>query len=282
MVFKKRENKKIKIVGIFLLVLVVLTVLGGMFRQYINRKWREVGRFTVIVVEENKLIVKSIDPITSEAVAVDLPADLQISTVAGRGEWKVGVLPKLADKYGNQWLGDSVANFLGISYTALGSELNWWDKISWKGLENKAVWKVVPLDKLGYITEGLEADSQKVLGLDSQWNNKVSDLFLSSELAQEDSSITVVNSTNIAGLGSKAARVLGNSGLRVTMVKSEVDLNVDRCELQLNKIEIETEKVKFIQDVFDCMIIENDNYSNGEMQLKIGKQFGRFLFGEEV
>lgn len=282
MVFKKKENKKIKLVGIFLLVLVVLTVLGGLFRQYSDRKWREVGRFTLILIEDNKLIVKSIDPITSEAVAVDLPSDLQITTVAGRGEWKVGVLPKLAEKYGNKWLGDSVANFLGISYTALESELNWWDKISWRGMENKAVWKVVPLDKLGYITEGLEADSQKVLGLDSQWNNKVSDLFLSSELAKENSSITVVNSTNIAGLGSKAARVLGNSGLRVTMVRSEVDLNVDRCELQLNKSELESEEIKFIQDVFDCTIVENENYANGEMQLKIGKQFGRFLFGDEI
>lgn len=282
MVFKKRENRKIKIVGVFLFVLMILTVLGGMYRQYSERKWREVGRFTVILVHEEKMVIKSIDPITSEAVSVDLPADLQITTVGGRGEWKVGVLAKLSEKYGDEWLGDSVANFLGIPYTALESQLNWWDKISWRRLEGKAVWKVVPLDKLGYITEGLEADSQKVLGLDSQWNNKVSDLFLSSELAREESSITVINSTNIAGLGSRVARLLGNSGLRVTMVKTEVDVNLDKCELQLNKEELETEKVKFIQNEFDCTLVENDNLSNGEMQIKIGKQFARFLLGEEI
>ena len=101
-------------------------------------EWDGRSRFTVISIGDT-VKVESIDPAVSGGMRFTLPGNLELETVGGRGKWRAEVLAKLAQKYGKKWAADSVANYLGIGYTAEKSELGMVEK--WRGGKSEVEWR---------------------------------------------------------------------------------------------------------------------------------------------
>ena len=91
---------------------VVALMLGGAIMlvvSYKGRRWEGRERFTVIQLGP-PVVVASFDPQTGRGIKIELPDELEIETVGGRGTWRLGVLLKAGEA---RWAADSVAEALG-------------------------------------------------------------------------------------------------------------------------------------------------------------------------
>lgn len=175
--------------------------------------WDGKSRFTVVSIGD-AVKVESVDPAISGGVRFELPGNLEVETVGGKGKWRVEVLGKLAKKYGVRWAADSVADYLGIGYTAEKGGLWWW----WKRRETE--WREVDMVTEGLVREVTEVDGQKVLVTSENWEPSVRKWFVSGAIANENLSVEVENASGVDGAGINAARMIETAGIKVDKVES--------------------------------------------------------------
>lgn len=196
--------------------LVVLLAAGGLavgIWTTVRQKWDGKSRFTVVSIGES-VMVESIDPEVSGGLRVTLPGNLELETVGGRGKWRVEALAKLAQKYGARWAADSVANYLGIGYTAEKGGIWWW----WR--TRGAEWREVDMVGERLVREVAEVDGQKVLVLSENWEPAARKWFVSGKIANENLSVEIENASGVDGAGNNAARMMETAGIKVDNVES--------------------------------------------------------------
>jgi hypothetical protein len=256
--------------------------LGEVINDYLNRRWDGVNRFTMIVINKNNSSVQvlSIDPETNQPVRINLPGDMEVNTVSGRGVWKIKSLVALSAKYGYVWAADSIANYLGISYTAVREKVGIWDKIAWWNLSRNVSWQDIDLADLSLVSETYAPDGDRILGLTSRWQDKAEDLFYSSNLAKEKIKVEVYNTTNVTGLATQVAQVIENAGVKVTIVDAS-DLKTGRC-LVMSLPGTENDRgIKWLINNFRCNWKKLSGMDGGEVKIYIGQEYARWLNGEE-
>lgn len=265
----------------FVVLFLIMGLGGGILREYAKRQWDGIGRLTMITVEESEVLIESVDPVTREAIRIKLPPELQVQTLEGKGVWRVGVLHELAEKHGNKWAGDSIANFLGIAYTGLTQEMNLWDKVNWAWRSRDLDWNEVPLKETTLLAETTEVDDQKVLGLDSRWSKKARQYFAAADLSTEGYEVSITNSTDTSGLGATAARVVDSSGMRVIMVRSDPTHTVEECIVEGNKEAGLSSSGKFLVRSFGCKFVEDEGVREGELDIVLGTKYRERLYGKK-
>lgn len=249
---------------VFFAVFVTLVVGGGLYREYKLRVWNNIGRFTVLYFGD-EVVLESVDPQSKEAVRVRVPAGLLVQTAEGKGKWKASSLQELAVKHGWKWAGDSVADYLGVPYTVIDSNMHVWDRIQWKFLTRSVLWKDITLEESAYVSENLAIDDVKVLGLDNHWDDQLRNYFLASDFGKEQMQLLVVNSSSVPGVATKTARILDASGIRVVKLESKSEEHPENCLLKVHKSESAFRSVAFIKTYFNCDIQVNDEITTATL-----------------
>lgn len=232
-------------------ILVIIAVISGIFG---GNKYRS----TVVVVGD-KVVVKSFDPVTNSGIILRLPDNLEIETVGGRGKWQAGVITKAGTK---KWVADSVADYLGISYQ--GTE---------GVLPARVKLQEVDLGDTSFVTGEKTVDGVKVMRLNSSWETKVREWFFSSVVANESMTVTVVNTTEVPGLGAHAARVLESAGIKVGMVANKPE-EVDKCIVRSKEEQKKSYTVGFMKRAFGCKWEKGE-----EVILEVGKEYEKWWMG---
>lgn len=200
-------------------VLLVLSVVAAGVWFAGRGTWDGKSRFTVISIGDT-VKVESIDPAISGGVRFELPGNLEVETVGGKGKWRAEVLGKLAKKYGVRWAADSVADCLGVGYTAEAGGLGPVERWKWWKWRRETEWRVVDMAAEGLVREVAEADGQQVLVIDQSWQQAARKWFVSGVIANENLSVGVENASGVDGAGINAARMIETAGIKVDKVES--------------------------------------------------------------
>lgn len=251
--------------------------------DYQARIWDGKNRFTVVVLqtEENNegITILSVDPETKEAVELILPSDMEITTVAGRGKWRIGSVVQLGKKYGQTWAADSIADYLGISYTTIKNNMDIWDKISWWNLTRGIEWQTIDLNGTKMVSQQEAPDGESVSGVTSWWQSRAGDWFFSTNIAKEGLNVEIYNTTGIAGLATRAARILDKAGVKVVKL-GDNDVKVEKCVVKTFPAMTFNTGVKWIGRNFNCEIKEDSSLDAKQVQIYIGSNYLRWLIGE--
>lgn len=248
-----------------------------MVPAYLGRSWNGKERFTRINLG-NDIQVESFDPVTKEGIRMTIPREMLISTVGNRGSWPAGVMTKMENKYGSKWAADSVADTLGISYTITGRLPNLWDKWSWWNWQNKIEWQEIDLGKTAAVTDGTDPDGVKVLLLSDWGEKKMAEWMISTAIAAEEIPVTVVNTTKTDGLGNHAARVINNTGMRVSAVLNTQE-NLPKCQLERPDNLKNSLTVDWLVKTFSCEL-SGAGKTATEVKLKLGNDYVKWWKGD--
>jgi hypothetical protein len=268
-----------RVILIFLCILLV--GLGGwVFRQYHSRHWDGETRFTIVDVknESGSMEILSADPQTRQAIKLELPGDLEITTVGGKGKWKVESVVRLVKKYGGRWAADSVADFLGIAYTDVRPEMNFWDKWRWWLLEKNADWEQINLKGNNLITQHTDPDGVSITEMSNWWQSKASEWFYSTNLAKEGLVVEIFNSTGIAGLAGRAARPLDKAGIKVAKL-GDSSARVEKCLIKTTRKMKTDTGIKWLAEMYNCRIENDDQLDEKQVQLFVGSEYLARLTG---
>ncbi len=253
---KTAQRSRWMVTAIILLGIVIFVFALVVYRLYLQRSWRGVGRFTVLrqlkTDQGDEFRFLSVDPVSGDAIELKLPNDLEIATLGGRGSWRLGVMSKLSGQYGRKWAGDSIADSLGLAYQGFDQDLGTWDRFMWWWLSRQKQFTSVDLSDTSLLEKNDTVDGNKVLGLSSTWDDKAREWFVSAGLVSEGINIRIVNSLGEPGMGTHAARVIEHAGLRVGQIDNDPTQMVDRCRIRAMGL---SATLAFLKAQFGCEVV---------------------------
>ncbi len=284
-----------------LLLLVVLLALGvAAFFLFQGGKYGKAERFNLVLAAHPVTLV-SLDEKLGKAVVVSFPDDLYVpEVVPSYGGYKISAVYKVGelDKRGGQVLSWTVSELLGvpidgflaeegsvgsdIKFFFLNPKLFWGDKtdmnvLDWLrfvyGLSQVRFDKIDKVDLGKYAEPLLLADGTTVASIDkNQLDSTLSGEFLESGIRDENLRVEVVNSTPVAALGARVARLLTNIGMSV--------INVGSVQEETSGCRIETETkytgfltVKRIAQIYSCQVARRSGESRAEVTVVLGRDY---------
>ncbi len=261
-------------IGIVLILAAVAAGVGwGIWR---GRQWDGRTQFTVISIS-SPVTVASFDPVTGTGIRLVLPDNLKIDAVGGKGTWQAGILEKAGRQWGDKWAADSLADYLGISYVGRTENLELWDRIMWWWWSRQVKWQEVDLVNTVYLTSVRDPDGVEFERLGPTWPEKAQDWFTSASLAKETVNVSIINSTDVPGLGAHAATVAENAGVRVVAVNNTA-VEVGKCVLAGNADMEAGLTGSWLTRVFGCRWQVNSD-PNPEISLTVGSEYKKWWTG---
>lgn len=263
------------VVKMIVLTIITGSLLLGIFAVlwgYHQRQWDGRSRFTQIYLTP-KLVIKSFDPKSKTGVVLVFPENLEIDSISGRGSWNAGVISKA----GNQrWAADSVANYLGISYTGIGNALNWWDQLQWQLWNSKIEWTEINVADTTALQPSTTPDGVMIYQLSRAWDSKANQWFFDQTIESQLLGVVIVNTTTTSGLGASASRVVESMGFKVRSLTS-TDQDIKTCILQ-TKPELKTMlAVRKLQMTFGCSWQKSEQQ---DLTLILGDQYRSWKTGD--
>lgn len=255
------------------LVTILVLGAGGLVGSLRDKSWKGYGRFTIVKTVGEKIEVESIDPKSKLGIRLWIPPEMEISTLKARGWWRPKSVVLLAGKFGKEWMADSVADYLGIAYTGIWSNLGVWDKLAWWNLTRMTEWREVDLAQTNLIVSRDQLDREKVLGISDLWGEKAREWFYASDLTESEVEIRVWNSTQVNGLAGRAVRGLESAGLRVVQV-GEKESDVVNCRVSSTQQLAKAKVVIWIKQAMDCEWQEADLPDN-MLDVYIGPEYAK-------
>lgn len=243
--------------GLIAAGLLVTVAIGGavLYRQ---RKWDGQTRFSVIKMSAVKQVV-SFDPVSKEGMILTLPDNLVIETSRGRGSWQVANIDQAGPK---AWMVESLCDHLGIYCLGEWRDLNLWDKVTGYFYRGRVQWEKIDLGQTDGVEESTEPDGVKVLRLSRRWDTKAEGWFFSTVVAASEPKLTVVNTTEVAGLGAQAARMLEIAGIKV-METVTLGPAIDSCRIEVvDSGQLTSVAVRLAARMFDCSRVVADEPAN--------------------
>ncbi len=259
--------------------LILLVLLGAAGWSYGKREWDGRTRFTVVSVGQ-EVEVWSFDPQTRDGVRVKLPGNLEVETVGGRGRIKSQNLELAAQKFGGKsWAADSVADYLGIGYIGDIGSLSFWDRWRWWWIGRGINWTLLSMGEGGWTQKVVAVDGEVLLRLSDSWVNERGKWFLDSAVASEGVRVTLVNTTQINGLGAHAAIALETAGMRVREIRNEIK-SLKKCRLMVRKESKKTFSVFWIVRNYTCQWESDDSLNTDELIVELGGDYQKWWLGE--
>lgn len=93
-------------------------------------------------------------------------------------------------------------------------------------------------------------------------------------IRREELRVRVVNTTDIAGLGNRAARLFSHAGMVVVAVESEPPTQKP-CTVHAKKERRESKTSTFIQRVFQCRVTQADTDERGDVTVRLGEEYAQ-------
>lgn len=269
----------------------------------LNSRLGDVERINVVIANPAVYLV-SVDSVSHAAVVVKFPGDLYMPEVAhGYGQYpidKVYAAGQL-DKRGGQTLQQTVTNYVGVpvsgyvvgnrNFTDLRSyflspdfmlkdqsDLNLWERVSLaRAVASVRFDKVTKFDLADQAVTLILADGSKAQSLDENvLDNILTGQFNEETLRDENLRVRVVNSTDVAGLGNKAARMLNNIGVSVVAVDSS-PIPLSRCHMEAADKLRSSLTVRRITAIFGCQVETSAVSGRSDVDVVIGQDYADLL-----
>lgn len=252
-------------------ILIFGGLIGGLGYVFARKSYYGFERLVRISRVGDGISVETFDPKTQLGVRIDLPDELLIDTVEGKGEWKISAVAKLAEKNGQKWLAASVANALGTFYQDH-------TLAAWNFLTRDVKWSELDLVESGYVDELKLVDGVRVWKLNGAWEKKAAEVFVSLELASEQIDVEVVNTTGLLGLANQAAYAIANSGIRVLMLSAQESMVTQRCVVVGSRSELKSKTALYIKKQMGCTTQE-DTEDDLRIKVLVGKKYEEWWKG---
>ena len=263
----KNKKRNLKLGLLFFVMLAMGATVFGWW-QYRVRKWDGVTRFTIVTTDP--LALESIDPLTGEGIRIKVPMQMEINTAGGRGKWRAEVLPQLAQKFGGEWLTDSVMWHFEVPVTASDRDWSLWDKWEWFRHSRRVKWEEVNMEETTWVVSLTAPDGAKGFGLSDRWKDAARRRLVSTGLAREKLNVRVVNAAGAEGLGLRIGNMIETAGMRVVMVASGEEV-AGECEVQGGSGVKQSLGTLFLMRTFGCEWRESREENVGDGRLGLGE-----------
>lgn len=284
------------------LLLIIGVVVWGVFKFLPGMVAGRINNFEkfTIAVTGAKTYLLSVGSNGRDAVEVDLPNDLYIPKLAhGYGQYKISKIYAVGelDHRGGQVVKDTLSDFVGVPVDAYvtssrdnrdakaffrsldfifrdQSDLNLWERITFaRNFSSVRFDRIKRIDVLEVAQKTTLADgSTGLVVLPEQLDSLLSGTLNWDSLVNERVRVDVVNSTEVAGLGNRAARVLSNIGVSVVSVDSS-DKSIKSCQVIANKDVQKSKTVMLIKSVFNCEIASGHTNNLWDAQIILGSDY---------
>lgn len=281
-----------------LLVLIILVIL------FYPRGLQPYPRET-IVIEGSTVSILSWNHRDNSVVLIKLPQDIAAEGTHGYGVYTLGALWKLGeiDKKDGAVLADSLSEVFGIpiSYYIGPSQdeqpfsfAHILTFIRGKYRTNVSFMNFIRLTWLIQVTKPSRidtytfvrtpsliaqdvtlADGSHQLRIDpSLVDARLAHIFEDEQVRRETLSTQVLNTTNIAALGTHAARLLTTVGVSVVSVGNDSP-EIARCTVSGNQKSLESASAKVISSLLACKTIEVGEADRTDLTVRIGKTYAK-------
>ena len=294
-----RKNYKFKILVSFFLVLLVGVGLIKLFPSVLPGKFLQNDRFSVAVSGPKNFVV-SLSTTGKDAVLVFFPNNLNIPAVAhGYGQYPISKIYQVGelDFRGGEVYSDSVSQYLGIpidgyvhsqrNFVSLkqyffspdfifqkNSNLRFWDRLRFaQTIGGLRFDKINQVDLAKFADKIVLTDGSMAVSADPEsLDNTLTNLFHENSISRERLRVSILNATDVAGLGEKAARILGNIGVTVVDVGSE-DSFRKKCLVQTSEKLKVSLTAKRITDIFHCDFAKLEIGGKSDLTVIVGWNF---------
>lgn len=300
-----RAQRRVAVLKSFVLVFVFVLVGLSIFkaRHFFSGSWDGKHRFNFVLIGQPLFIV-SFQPLQKTGVILTLPPEALIESLYGYGFYRAESLYRLSqlENRGGQLVEGSLQAFLGlpvegflVNKEAKGEKSDVTNSLALalkgEAETNLTVWDLLRLwwqtkrirtDKLTLFDmsqtsaskQVLLADGSQAVEIDPQKLEKIiNDYFKDDDLANEDLSIAVLNSTSFPGLAQKAARLVENIGGRVVTIGDWPDL-VKKCQIRSKKSNQKSYTVQKLTKTFSCQWEEGSkSEQRAEAVLILGEDY---------
>lgn len=265
---------------------------------------------TTVVVAGDPVLVLSWDEARRRLTIMPVPADVYLDGVFGVGSLPLASLRKLEalDVKKRGVFAASLADAFAIpissvidhdtarareedtfekAKTALspfsvsswwGSELSlplrfrlWWILL---GLRPDAV-TTIDLGLQGVFRSELLADGSEVRVFDmNRFDAVIANRLEVDAIRREELRVRVVNTTDVAGLGNRAARMLSHAGMVVVAVESASPVQKE-CTLHVKQDLWKAKAVQFIRNELGCIVTVVDLDERADLMVRLGAEYAR-------
>lgn len=259
-----------------------------------------------LVMSGNPVVFFSFNPKDGEEITISIPGNTYIEVPRGFGFYPASSIFNLGeiDKKGGKLLSDSIQDFLGVpvdgwintqhltlntqhsndildflgeirNYGRLETNLSPFEILRLFLLtrnirENKT--DFIDLGENGCLSDFILADGTKVLkGEESCLDFLVKENLFEEEIRRENLSIKIVNTTDVAGLGAKGARIIENIGGRVLRVETGKE-DRDKTEILAEKKLRGSQTVKRLTKVLEAKVVEG-RVEDFDLVIFLGKDY---------
>jgi hypothetical protein len=292
------------LVTTFLFLALVLGAAASGFYLYKDSRFGRFDRFNVVLAT-SPVALLSVDTAKASAVLVKFPDDLYIPELAfGYGPYQAAKIYAVGslDKRGGETLSVTLSDYLGVgvdgyiySPTSLSgdiknfflapqniftadSNLNILDRLRLSATVFLMRFdKIKTVDLVEFTSPLVLADGGTARSLDKEsLDGRLADFFAENKIQGENYRVEVVNSTNVAGLGNRAGRLLSNMGANVVSVGTSSPM-LPTCQILTTAQAKNSATVKRIAFLFSCQVTLKSDGGRADVVVTIGEDYAKKL-----
>ncbi|MBI3955765.1 LytR C-terminal domain-containing protein [Candidatus Gottesmanbacteria bacterium] len=236
---------------------------------------------TTIAQDGDPVRIMSWDEARRRLTVMPLPGDLRIDGAYGVGSLPIASIRRLEvlDSKKKGVFIASLSDALAIPIVGLTDEVPlplrlrfWWIM---KKLRPDAI-TTFDLDSRGVFSTDTLPDGDQVRVFDvNRFDAVIGGELEVDSIRREGARVRVVNTTDVAGLGNRAARFLSHAGMVVVAVESEQG-SQKGCTLHAKEGVLRDDSVRFASAVFGCVPTGEDTEDRVDITVRLGSDY-RFV-----
>lgn len=305
---QKRSPKGLfKKVVVFICLSALLFICYRLFNSWQNSQWLTGTRLTVVVASENPKVY-SYNPEARRLVVFTIPANTQIETSRGYGQWFVGSLWKLGEQenihgellresvqkslglpvdgwieergkalFAPRKLGVASALFEALTSTSIKSNLTFFDRLHLLmkvGVVGISARREMDLAILGVLKEEKLADGSDGYSVIPDKAKLALEGLRDDLVFAEEKKVVIVNTSKKAGLATDVGRIAMILGVRIIGAQTSSE-EVGECEIRGNKDQLKSLSARRLLGIFGCKQANVNATSPQDLELWLGEEFAK-------
>lgn len=298
---RRRLSSGPNFLGLFVLLLLIV---AGFFAAiqilpFIQASgFGKAERFNVVIAGDKTLLF-SFDVPQKSGVVLNFPDDLYMPEVAfGYGQYRISSVYGVGelDHRGGATISQTLQEYVGVpidgfvlingSHNGLkqtilskdfltgNTDLTIPEKLQLisavAGLRDDKI-KSVDISKLA--SPLVLADGSEAIFLEKEeLDNFLSGIFNEGNLQDEGLRVEVVNTTKVAGLGSRVSRLLSNIGMSVVNVDTTSE-QLDKCRIDTDEKDSSSKTVARIAGIYNCQISKTNQDARASVRVLVGSNY---------